>query len=484
MATYYVDPDVSTGTLTGTVTFTNASTTVTGDTNTLFTTELAVGNYIRPQGGTEWYKVTAITDNSTLTIDHAFYQATTSGVAEYNAGDGSTTAPFCSLMQFISDISKADGDTCLVQTGKTYYYSTILSTGGVTFNYTDWIYIKGEDWQNLGTAYANRPIINFQGTANYINIWAWGWYLDYLDLTNSNTFHGTINVGSGGLCYIHNSIIHDNLNTGIYNSSGVTGLLIVDSCTFYNNSTYSIRSFGYCSIKNSVFNGGSNGTSYGIYSSSFVLQISDSSFGQTTAHSVSDIYINSCYTNNSFLTNILYNTISFNPFRFFPYTSNVKIGVDGYKTLGTLCNFEQDISYIRSGGANNSIKCNLLQTTSLLPVNLIDWHSYAFGGQNVTVTVYVASDPNGGYVVFPTADQLWLEVEYYNSTAGTTTTIHTYDLGTAAPVLSANGVWTAYSLTFTPAIDGVYRVKLITNYMDNFINATNILYVDNNLYVS
>jgi len=54
-------------TLTGTVTFTADSTAVTGS-NTLFTTELKVGYYIRKSGTDEWYRVSAIASATALTL--------------------------------------------------------------------------------------------------------------------------------------------------------------------------------------------------------------------------------------------------------------------------------------------------------------------------------------------------------------------------------------------------------------------------------
>ena len=55
------------GTLTGTVTFATDSTAITGS-NTLFTTELEAGDYIKKSTGTEWYEVKSITDATHLTL--------------------------------------------------------------------------------------------------------------------------------------------------------------------------------------------------------------------------------------------------------------------------------------------------------------------------------------------------------------------------------------------------------------------------------
>lgn len=57
----------ATGTLTGTLTFTTDSTAVTGS-STLFTTELEEGFYIQPSGGSTWYRIASITDDTNLVL--------------------------------------------------------------------------------------------------------------------------------------------------------------------------------------------------------------------------------------------------------------------------------------------------------------------------------------------------------------------------------------------------------------------------------
>lgn len=57
----------SEGTLTGTVTFTDGSTAITGA-GTAFDTELSVGDFIRKSDGTEWYKIASIASATALTL--------------------------------------------------------------------------------------------------------------------------------------------------------------------------------------------------------------------------------------------------------------------------------------------------------------------------------------------------------------------------------------------------------------------------------
>jgi len=56
------------GTLTGTVTFTSGSATVTGS-GTAFSTELAAEEFIMPSGGTRWYRIYSIASDTSLTLE-------------------------------------------------------------------------------------------------------------------------------------------------------------------------------------------------------------------------------------------------------------------------------------------------------------------------------------------------------------------------------------------------------------------------------
>jgi len=63
--------------LTGTLTFTNASDTVSGS-GTAFTSEVASRDYIRVEGSPEWYRVLSIESDTSLTMGSVFQEATVS----------------------------------------------------------------------------------------------------------------------------------------------------------------------------------------------------------------------------------------------------------------------------------------------------------------------------------------------------------------------------------------------------------------------
>ena len=71
-------------TLTGTLTFTIASTAITG-VGTAFTTELAERNYIRATTSTTWYKIASIESDTALTLESNFLETTETGVIGYKA---------------------------------------------------------------------------------------------------------------------------------------------------------------------------------------------------------------------------------------------------------------------------------------------------------------------------------------------------------------------------------------------------------------
>lgn len=73
------------GTLTGTVTFTNGSAAITGS-STLFTTELEVGYHIKKSTGTRWYRIYSIESATALTLAEPCLETTgadTVDVSEY-----------------------------------------------------------------------------------------------------------------------------------------------------------------------------------------------------------------------------------------------------------------------------------------------------------------------------------------------------------------------------------------------------------------
>lgn len=112
--------------ITGTLTFTDDSTIVTGS-GTAFTTELAAGDYIRKNSTEEYFEVNSVTDNTTLKLRYVYAGTTGAGSA-----GGSQKAPNTTIngrylkiwqdrlvilggVAFIFALLKEDGDVLLTE---------------------------------------------------------------------------------------------------------------------------------------------------------------------------------------------------------------------------------------------------------------------------------------------------------------------------------------------------------------------------------
>ncbi len=91
--------DYDSGHLTGTVTFTIDSFTVTGS-GTAFTSELAAGYYIKKSSGTHWYRIANVASDTSLTLDNMFEETTgadTVNVTDYANSQG------CAMVDWTSE---------------------------------------------------------------------------------------------------------------------------------------------------------------------------------------------------------------------------------------------------------------------------------------------------------------------------------------------------------------------------------------------
>ncbi|MDD5338428.1 MAG: hypothetical protein PHG35_03330 [Dehalococcoidales bacterium] len=108
--TIEIDADVQpeadgvSGALTGTITFTSGSKTVTGS-STAFTSELAVDYYIRKSTGTRWYRVAAIASDTSLTLDEAVKpEDTGADTASVTAYRGNVALVYYDTVHVLTDI--------------------------------------------------------------------------------------------------------------------------------------------------------------------------------------------------------------------------------------------------------------------------------------------------------------------------------------------------------------------------------------------
>ena len=415
-STYYMDFTAHSGHLSGTVTFTNGSTTVSGDGSTLFTTEIANNDYIRQSDGTEWYKVTARAANNSCTISPAFQQAThtddagASFVSASATQDGTTTSKaFCHLNRYTTDTTRTAGDILKVRANQTNVIAGInisFDEDGTVISYLE---IRGCSIADdpFGDASAVKPIFDFGSTSFYMAINS----DDYWRLYNLAICRGQFAVYITSKNTIIDSCdIYSNTTYGIgtYTNAHYSEVL---NCSLYSNNQANIQ-FGFGSaytISNCTFNGGT-GTWYAIdvqiaAGGSFQINIKDCTFGVTTQHTTAAIR---CGLPLSMRNTIIVDTVPISATQniMFVTSEDNEQSIGEHKSWLTGGTVTKSATVLRSGGGTSS--AYLLPSsvvTVKYPLNI------AYGSLNpdfavwcpasaTTVTVYARS--NGQWNAYPT----------------------------------------------------------------------------------
>jgi len=472
--TYYLDFDGATGNLTGTWTFTKDSTTVSGSGGAA-TSELAAGDYVRVSNGSEWYKVTSVTDDNNFEITPAFQQATVTDATDstkYNNYDGtSTSTPFVHLNQFTTDTARSAGDILKVRANQTHLYAGIDIVFDEDGNANNMIEIRGcsstdDPW---GDGSDVRPVIGF-GDSDY-EIQLNGddfWKLSRLECIESSDSYGILFIYNAHNHVIDSCVFRDASSVGL-RPYGVCGILI-QNCSFYNNTSYNIYSQtgSKCKCVGCSFDGGAATTDYGIYiASASVIELINCSFGATTTHDISDIYLalnSMVYARNcSFAGSITFASRAVDAFLKSEDHNQTK---GAHQTLYYSGTIEKDTSVVRSGGASSSAKMTPNSNCGLYyPLTIAD--DFCSGDFKLwlpaaqkTVTIYLRTF---GYTTLPTADELYIEASYLDQASGG----HRATVKSTQTV-SANDTWTAFSVTFTPSQEGwVYVTVYLKKYESN-----------------
>jgi len=478
--TYYLDFDGATGNLTGTWTFTNGSTTVSGSSGAA-TSELAAGDYVRVSNGSEWYKVTSVTDDNSFEITPAFQQATVTDAADstkYNNYDGtSTSTPFVHLNQFTTDTARSPGDILKVRANQTHLYAGIDIVFDEDGDANNMIVIRGcsstdDPW---GDGSDVKPIIGFGDTSYqlYLNSDDY-WKFARLESIESSSAYGIVRVRYSHNVSFNNCIFRDASSIGVYLI--YSGNISFEDCSFYSNSARNFFSDGsrfWC--EGCAFDGGAATTDYGIYILGSFGEIIACSFGASTSHDIYDVFFSNAGArilarNCSFAGTISFSTVYARGAIFRSEDHNQTKGAHRtYYFNGTI---EKDTSVVRSGGASSSAKMSPNSYCGLYyPLTIAD--DFCSGdfklwlpAEEKTVTIYMRTF---GYTSLPTADELYIEASYLDeATGGHRATVQSTE------TVSANDTWTAFSVTFTPSQEGwVY----VTVYLKKY-EASSGVYVD------
>ena len=237
------------------------------------------------------------------------------------------------------------------------------------------------------------------------------------------------------------------------------GPIVFDGCSAKDNgptgenfNIYSCQAV----LKNCVANAGTvRPTGCGLGATLAIIDIIDSSFGQTTAHATADFYYLDASTLR--IRNTAYNSVDFRgiycPTYFFSEDNNKSYGA-GIQRLpvGTV---EKDTA-VKTGGAafsckmtpNGDIGLNEPLHLGVLREGVINpFMVNLSAGVQKTLTVKVRAN---GWTAFPTAAQLYIEWSYYNNAS----TADRETVKTTA-VISQADTWTDFSVTITPQRDGI-----------------------------
>ncbi len=453
MTNYYIDHDAYTSSLSGTLTFTNGSTTVTGS-GTAFTSELSTGDYIKSDDateGVEWYEVTGITSDTELTIDHAFYQNTHSSTAKKNSNDGLSAANAFSHIQQYMDVAQA-GDVGYVRRGSgsvlTYTYSMNLGPSN-DGSISSLIKIIGDDGTGWTGDVSDKPIVKCVNNCRVYSLNDYFWSFEDLEVRCESNYGFEI-YGS------HGTLLEDCNIIGIGDSSSdyVAYVHAIDYC-MCRNCYFSHATSGYGTIRLryggfSKFEGCTFENLYRVFYSSdgTVCELKDCTFTNNST----DVYMSfssifrskGCNVSNVGSTSI---------------RCMSSLDLEDYSGVGVHKSYlyqgavERDTT-VKTGNADDSVKVtpnSNCADSEFGKIEAFEWKVAGVTAASHTATVQVRGS---GWTSFPTADELYIEVEYYDEATGTSiaTTKSTN-------TLSANDTWTSFSVTFTPAQAGDVYVR-------------------------
>jgi len=483
MATLYIDNTNKTGDLTGTDwTFTNGSTAVASAGNgTCQTDGLVAGDYVRPAGGTQWYKVASVTNEDNFVITPAFQQTTIAGTATINWQDvsvknGTSIAnAWCHPALATTDTVRTAGDIIKMRANQTHVMAGISLIADESGTVAALIKLKGCDsvddpWTDSSDVHVT---FDFSDTA-FNCTWAADifWYFENIDFIQSSNSTGAFYLYGAYLTFL-DCVFRDN-NGGGVTSTGDYGISTFTECEFYGNITQGVKIVrNWINFYSCVFNGGVATQDYGLVFEAGMSIAEDCLFSQTTAHDVGDIRCNERII-SLHMRRCKYNTVSFIGNYAPDFTSeddNQVIGVHKTYYLGGIK--ESETTEVRGGGATSSIKVTPnAKCTINYPIMAMEWEEQSVPASEQTRGVAIKqglADPSG----FPTNTELYLEAEYYNH--ATNDTVAT---AVSTATISVYNTWTWFPVTYTPAqVQKVrYRVWLGVK------KSAEAYYIDNQLY--
>lgn len=252
--------------LTGTLGFTNNSTAVTGN-GTAFTTELAIGDFIKGGDG-NWWEVVTINSATSATLYKNYSGTTQSGVSSQKLGvtDTGAAASSTTQVQVVSSSGTSSANlkisggwdlTTETQTGQTFFRQLNTTTFSNRYGYG--LYISGKTFtelSNLNFLRYNYGIYYSSSNNNTIT---------GSPVCNSNGYYGIYYYGSNNNTITGSPICNSNGSYGISYYNGSNNNTITGSPICNSNGSYGIY---YSGSNNNTITGSpvcNSNNNYGIY---------------------------------------------------------------------------------------------------------------------------------------------------------------------------------------------------------------------------
>jgi len=301
--------------LTGTTAWTLNGTTVTG-TNTLFTSELAIGDFISAPDG-NWYEVITIGSDTSATLYKKYPSATASGHSSQKLGVTDTGAAESSSTQ-VQVVNSSGNSSAFLYISGGWDLTTEKQTGQTWFRQMHGTFKtrNGYGLYMTGKSYTNLDKLNFlrynYGIYNYTNSNnntitsatcnsndSYGIY--YSTNSNNTITSATCNSNTYGIYYtnsnnntITSATCNSNDNYGIYYYNSSNNTITSATCNSNNSGIY----YG-SSSNNTITSATCNSNTYGIYyysnsSNNTIYSLSTTS--NTTAGIYADKSNNICHS--------------------------------------------------------------------------------------------------------------------------------------------------------------------------------------------
>jgi len=464
MPDVFIDNTKETATLTGADwQFSNGSGTVT-ETGALGNAqaEVAIGNYIRTNGGIQWYKVLTITDDDNIEVTPNFQQGTNTDTCKLNSEDGTAVgSEYAHHNQALTDTNRAAGDIVKTRVA-TYTYAGVDIVVDDDATVSNRLTLKGasiadDPWSDASDV---RPIIDFAETNNDFNLlFDDYWTIEHLAFTNSTS---TIAVN---ISIVDGLIIDDCKFYGNGNGTGDSALrlnnspgAIIRNCIFDNNFGVSLdmSSQGLTLIEGCTFDGdtvgGGNGTNYGLDHTGMIY-IRDCIFGATSAHAIADIRIGGGYIhgrNNKLNSPTEIATLEYGNHVIMEDDEQTHLAFRYWQFTGDI---SRTVTVNRSGAGGTSwsilgepnSNCTLYESLYIIG-DWLDGVPIYLDGTEQTITMWAYADSTGGTWT-PNASEFLFELEYYNGVAD-------WQVEVTTDTFAAENQWESFTITITPGAAG------------------------------